>query len=326
MGEQLLLLSVGFLLTGVVGAWLTNRFQQRAWEHQHALQQRAQERQQAFKTFEEVSTLLDKRLYRMRRLYWAAGRRARGAADETDMQPARAAYDGVLLDWNDNLNRVLALVHTYFGGAVRHELEGLYEELARLGRGLDVIVRMVSQAHDQRIQVPRFGHRITRLSSRVYALNVRMLRLLEASSLRERAPQEEPSASSTPVAGAATLEIGHQGRAVRRLQRALLRTGDAHLDVDGLFGQETWTAVRSLQESRRLDVDGIVGPATWAVLPSGYASPLLRTGSAGDTVAELQEVLAAKAPSRWNVAPEAANGIFDGSTSAAVRAFQRWNR
>ena len=74
MRAQLLLLAIGFLLTGVLGAWQTSRFQNRAWDHQYALQQRDQERQQALQTFEAVSTLLDKRLYRMRRLYWAEQR------------------------------------------------------------------------------------------------------------------------------------------------------------------------------------------------------------------------------------------------------------
>ena len=58
MGSQLLLLVVGFLLTGVLGTVLTSVFQTRTWNHQHEVEQRDEERQQALKTFEEVSARL----------------------------------------------------------------------------------------------------------------------------------------------------------------------------------------------------------------------------------------------------------------------------
>jgi hypothetical protein len=69
---------------GALGYW----FQHRAWahqheiqlrdeEHQHEVQRREEEHQRALKTFEEVSQLLDRRLYRMRLLYWAARERVR---------------------------------------------------------------------------------------------------------------------------------------------------------------------------------------------------------------------------------------------------------
>jgi peptidoglycan hydrolase-like protein with peptidoglycan-binding domain len=38
------------------------------------------------------------------------------------------------------------------------------------------------------------------------------------------------------------------------------------ISVDGVFGEETSTAVRKFQRSRNLDADGIVGPDIWAAL------------------------------------------------------------
>jgi len=115
MGGQLLLLVVGFALTGVLGTLLTSYFQTRTWNHQHEVEQRDEERQQALKTFGEVSARLDRRLYRMRRLYSTAKKKARGMVDQVDLAAAVAAYDDVLLEYNDNLNRSMALVETYFG-------------------------------------------------------------------------------------------------------------------------------------------------------------------------------------------------------------------
>ena len=223
MGGDLLLLLVGFLLTSVLGGLLGYLFQGRSWAHQHEVQRRDQERQQALRTFEEVSRLLDRRLYRMRRLYWAARSRALGTGDAAGLAAAQAVYREVLFEWNDNLNRTLALVHTYFGGQVREQLEEeVYEGFATLGRGLEEIVRMVSAAGGERIEVPAFGYLVTRLSHRVYQLNVHMLGLLETDrtalwprgALRpspRRRPSSRPSRSATragPSAGSSGPSTG----------------------------------------------------------------------------------------------------------------------
>ena len=263
-------------------------------------------------------------LYRMRRLYWAARRKARGTGDEAGLTSAQDDYREVLAAWNDNLNRTLAIVETYFGSQTRTMLEDeVYEEFTVAGRGLEEIVRMVLAARDERIEVPQFGYRVTRLSHRVYELNVRMLRLLEDESIGRSAPRVSPAAVGRP-AGNPNLEIGDQGREVRRLQRALRRAGE-DVDIDGLFGQKTWEAVCALQRSRGLNIDGIAGPGTWAELPSGAPMPILRSGSRGDAVAQLQRVLADQAQGRWESSPRAVTGAFDASTSAAVKAFQKWN-
>jgi len=335
MAKQLLLLVAGFVLTSVAGGALGYWFQRRAWahqheiqlrdeEHQHEVQRREEEHQRALKTFEEVSQLLDRRLYRMRRLYWAARDMAAGTGDQERLAAARADYRAVLAEWNDNLNRNLALIETYFGTPARNVMSGqIYESFAALGRGLEEIVKMVSAAGDGQIEVPRFGHRITRLSRSVYALNQQMLRLLRDDSTGPAAPQEIAAAAATP-GGRPLLQIGDQGRDVRRLQRALRRAG-GNIDIDGRFRQETWKAVCALQRSRGLDVDGIAGPLTWAALPSDAQMPLLRLGSEGDPVAGLQRILTQRASGRWEVSPQAVTGVFDATTSAAVQAFQRWN-
>ena len=61
------------------------------------------------------------------------------------------------------------------------------------------------------------------------------------------------------------LEHGHTGSAVRTLQQALVNAG-YDIDVDGVFGDNTYAAVRDLQSNNDLSTDGIVGPDTWAAL------------------------------------------------------------
>jgi hypothetical protein len=266
MGDQVLLLVIGFALTSVLGGLLGWFFQTRGWSHQHRAQQRDQEREQAIKVFEEVSSLLDRRLYRMRLVFWTARRRAGAGGNVDALDEAREQYREVVTTWNDNLNRILALVHTYFGGAARHELEDtIYEEFSAIGRALEQFVRDVSSPDFDRADIPPIDGRLRWLGRQVYAFNVRTLELLQEDRLGREAPTAEPTGeNAVPL-----LQFGNQGQAVSRLQRALrdARLFDAR--VDGSFGEQTEKAVRRLQRSAGLKVDGVVGAATWDALDSG---------------------------------------------------------
>lgn len=121
-----------------------------------------------------------------------------------------------------------------------------------------------------------------------------------------------------------TIAAGDSGDAVRRLQRALRRTGNIGITVDGIFGIHVEGAVRQFQTSVGLNPDGIVGPLTWAALPDGSPMPTLKSGSAGNVVNSLQTVLNNGAPGQWVTVPQAITGTFGPDTEAAVKAFQTW--
>lgn len=63
------------------------------------------------------------------------------------------------------------------------------------------------------------------------------------------------------------LRKGSRGDDVRRVQRALASVGFDPVQIDGIFGPNTDTAVRAFQTALGLGVDGIVGPLTRAALP-----------------------------------------------------------
>ena len=127
-----------------------------------------------------------------------------------------------------------------------------------------------------------------------------------------------------PNPGQPTIAPGATGDAVRRLQRALRRTPDLGLAIDGVFGPKTEAAVKLFQQGAGLTVDGIVGPLTWAALPNGGPMPRLQEGSTGDVARHLQQVLTNGAPGQWNTTPGGVDGIFGPHTAASVRAFQTW--
>lgn len=89
MGEVLLnflflVLSLALAVAGTaVGAWL----QHRSWKHQHWEKIRTDRAEAALATVERASALIDKRLYRQRRLLWAIRR-----GDCTELEAERLEY------------------------------------------------------------------------------------------------------------------------------------------------------------------------------------------------------------------------------------------
>lgn len=84
-----------------------------------------------------VSQLLDKRRYRMLRLFFAVRGRARETVPAEVLAGRFSDYDQVLYEWNDCLNVNLALVGTYFGQRARDWLERAYGTYQEAGARLE---------------------------------------------------------------------------------------------------------------------------------------------------------------------------------------------
>ena len=69
-----------------------------------------------------------------------------------------------------------------------------------------------------------------------------------------------------------TLRVGDSGFEVRELQHALAEQGHSSGRVDGNFGRKTERAVFAFQRQQRLHVDGIVGQETWSALRGSDSS------------------------------------------------------
>lgn len=129
-----LVLSLGLALLGtMVGGWL----QHRSWKHQQWEKLRDDRTRAALTTVERASELVDKRLYRQRRLLWAI-RRGDGAAIEAERQEYRSA----VFQWMDNLGRTKAELWTSFDRwtALSFE-EQLHDRFARNGIRLERALR-----------------------------------------------------------------------------------------------------------------------------------------------------------------------------------------
>ncbi|TMW69887.1 L,D-transpeptidase family protein [Alteribacter natronophilus] len=137
--------------------------------------------------------------------------------------------------------------------------------------------------------------------------------------------------TAVPVSGGTTLRLGSKGEAVKDLQRQLEAAGYSTKGIDGSFGPATQAAVRKFQSDKKLKVDGIAGPQTRNALadtakkttpaePKSSSSPVLKRGSSGKAVSDLQRALTDKGYSTKGI-----DGKFGPATEAAVRNFQRAN-
>lgn len=154
------------------------------------------------------------------------------------------------------------------------------------------------------------------------------------------------SDNGTPNAYPGTpLRQGSSGQNVRLIQFWLKIARSVYsslnnVTVDGIFGPNTAAAVRVFQSYFGLTSDGIVGRSTWNKLyevyndianqlltPSlrpGEYPGVLRLGSTGTAVRELQFYLYLMSAYESSIPSVAIDGQFGPATEAAVRAYQRF--
>lgn len=114
------------------------------------------------------------------------------------------------------------------------------------------------------------------------------------------------------------LKGGMRGSYVKSIQQGLNAKMGFRLKEDGIYGVKTTSAVKTAQRLYGLKADGIFGPKTRAALQN-RTPQLLRVGSKGNSVKELQNIL------NRNGYSLKADGIFGPKTKAAVYNFQKRN-
>jgi hypothetical protein len=249
--DQIILVVLGFVLTSAAGGLIAHYFQTRTDERNR----RESERQAAATLFDEISRAMDRRLYRMWLWHWGLK-----SGDDDRIEKALAGYRTVLTEWNDNLNRNLALTYRYFGEGVWKYLDrALYEEFARIGRRLEDRykgVRGLTKGPADEV----LERQLQALSSEVYVLNRLMVALIQNGTvgLYQLKRKEWPE----PPPWETQLRDGSQGPRVAEWQRDLNLVNKDKVEVDGRFGRATREATVALQKAHGLKPDGIVGERT----------------------------------------------------------------
>ena len=186
---------VGFALTTVAGGWWAARLQQRSWVRQNDVRLRESENERAGAACQDLMSLLDRRLYRMLRLLWAATTDADGSVDDEELERRRQEYVDVLVTWNDRLNTNLSLVGSYFGDQARTYLDGLYEDFKRVGQEVEAVVRAARSGKDtsrsaNQVVAELEGREPGSLNDRVYQFGLMLMGQLREGRVGRYAPNK----------------------------------------------------------------------------------------------------------------------------------------
>ena len=185
--DELVLLAVGFLLTTVLGGLLGTFLQQRSWDHQNRARLREEELRRAGQVCESVSRLLDRRRYRMQRLYYALAGRQRGTMSADLLREKHRDYDEVLYEWNDAFFTNRSMVGTYFGHEARGLLDRIYRMYADVGRELEAAYRETLESRP--VPLEDLSKQLDAMTDDVYRLNVLMMTWLRDGTVGRQARQ-----------------------------------------------------------------------------------------------------------------------------------------
>lgn len=177
---HLLVIALGFMLTTVVGGLIGAYLQHRSWSNQWIAQKNTRDIELATKAFERISSLVDKRNYRMRRLLWGL----QSNVDDIEFGMRLNHYREVLFEWNDNLNANLAIARFYFGDDVRRELENeIGRSFLQAGEGLQCALKY--RIADQEFQTCKENELVDtekileQVGYKIYHFNLSMLSAIE---------------------------------------------------------------------------------------------------------------------------------------------------
>jgi N-acetylmuramoyl-L-alanine amidase len=153
--------------------------------------------------------------------------------------------------------------------------------------------------------------------------------LFHGNTGRTQTPENKPS-QVKDASVRLPLRVGDRGSFVKEIQEDLIRAGFPlpKYGADGIFGEETESAVMAFQKRYGLYVDGLVGRETLAKLMEVVKSRLyheefplpnkiLKRGDEGEDVKMVQRAL-----KHLNFDPKYIDGIYGKKTEDAVRRFQ----
>jgi hypothetical protein len=148
------LLTIAILLT-IGGALLGASYQQRNWRFQNWERLREERVKQAVATVEVLAKLVDRRLYRQRRLLWAS----RSGAS-ADIEIALKDYRAAIIEWMDNFGHLKAELWRSFDRytAIQFE-EEIHTPFASIGRKIEEKIRrnLPNLLSEEERQLDRLG-------------------------------------------------------------------------------------------------------------------------------------------------------------------------
>jgi len=164
--NEIVLMLIGCILTVIFG----RLFQHFLWRVQYKKTYLNKKIEQQLVCFELVSTLMDKRIYRLRQLYNAVFKTSVYTDDE--VKKIRSEYNQTVDEWNFNINKVLAYLELNFSKELREEIDGgIGAKFRELGKACENRGREDNSPSKERdIELL-----IEALAGRIYNFNIKMM-------------------------------------------------------------------------------------------------------------------------------------------------------
>lgn len=171
----------------IMGAALAAYMQHLSWNNQWLTQKSQREVEVATKAFRDISSLVDKRNYRMRRMLWGI----ESDISDDEYRDRLDQYREVLFEWNDSLNSNLAIAKLYFGDDIRRILEiDIAGNFRRAGQGLQCEIERRKEERFQRDcqkeGIANAEDALDSVSVKIYELNVVMLKAVEELAAKSK--------------------------------------------------------------------------------------------------------------------------------------------
>lgn len=174
------MLIYGFAFTTILGGLFT--FALQSMDTRQKL--REQHREQATRLFDELSPLMDTRLYAWRRVAWGL---EAGMAEDS-LRAIYEDYNKSVRAWNNSLNRNRALACRFFGPSTGSQLEA--EIAPRFAVLQDTITKLMRLSREAR---PRFRPNVLNkladpLNNKIYKFNDLMAEAIRSGKIGEVDP------------------------------------------------------------------------------------------------------------------------------------------
>lgn len=118
--NPLVVAMIVFFLSSIIGTKVSQKVQDRSWENKDRERKKEKQLDEAIKLFEELSSLMDKRLYLERRVLSAYNDNKRGWVPKEKIDTAFSDYNKFLYEWNFSLNKNICKLEQYFGVEIKN--------------------------------------------------------------------------------------------------------------------------------------------------------------------------------------------------------------
>lgn len=173
--DKLILLVVGFVLTGVIGAVIGWYLQNDTWDRRWVSQYRGELAANQETTFNYISNLLGMRLYAMRRLAWAL----EGHHPIHDVETSAQDYREMLIEWNDNLNRNRSLLEVYVGDQMRVRFDQIYNQMRIASIRLHDLYSEYLQRETEQLDISGASTIIDAVNRSIFRFNVGLVDMIQ---------------------------------------------------------------------------------------------------------------------------------------------------